>query len=314
MTDSLTMAAVRVRYGDERAPVLALKAGADILADPPHLPTAYRAVLKAVQDGRVSEVRIDQSVERILRLKERLGLLDDPMVDADVVAEVLGTPRPTGPWPRPPAWPRSRCCGERTGWLPLPRRWTVQLTGWNDAGVRTLERELRTLGRTVETRWTGERPTQRADQGRRPRHARPRRHGRRHRLSRCLPAAARAGRRVLRLERAGHHRQCPLTVRREVVPRRRRAHRQLRLGPGVDACPGTASSMARSARPAPRRCASPTPAGRARPCSPSEPARRGESSDAGPLPVERWLGALDPSGRTATSDHRGHRGQRPLPS
>ncbi len=50
MTDSLTMAAIRDRYDDGRAPVLALKAGADMLADPPDLPVAFRGVLRAHRD------------------------------------------------------------------------------------------------------------------------------------------------------------------------------------------------------------------------------------------------------------------------
>jgi beta-glucosidase len=39
-------------------------------------------LLKAVQDGKVSEARIDQSVARILALKFRLGLFEHPYVDA----------------------------------------------------------------------------------------------------------------------------------------------------------------------------------------------------------------------------------------
>jgi beta-N-acetylhexosaminidase len=45
--------------------------------------------------------------------------------------------------------------------LPVPERWSVLLTGWDDAGVRTLEDALRGAGRTVEARWTGAAPTKR---------------------------------------------------------------------------------------------------------------------------------------------------------
>ena len=37
VTDALNMAGVRAKYGDERVPVLALKAGADQLLMPPNL-------------------------------------------------------------------------------------------------------------------------------------------------------------------------------------------------------------------------------------------------------------------------------------
>lgn len=43
-----------------------------------------------VADGRVSEARIDESVGRLLRVKFELGLFDDPYVDEEKAAEVLG--------------------------------------------------------------------------------------------------------------------------------------------------------------------------------------------------------------------------------
>ncbi|KUL29624.1 glycoside hydrolase family 3 protein [Actinoplanes awajinensis] len=75
VTDSLEMAAVRQKYGDERVPVLALKAGVDQLLMPPDLPLAQRSVLDAVASGELTEARIDESVRRILTLKQKRGLL-----------------------------------------------------------------------------------------------------------------------------------------------------------------------------------------------------------------------------------------------
>jgi beta-N-acetylhexosaminidase len=74
VTDALNMAGVRERYGDERIPVLALKAGVDMpmLVDTPtdsvSLDVAYRALLAAVRSGELPEARIDRSVARVLRL------------------------------------------------------------------------------------------------------------------------------------------------------------------------------------------------------------------------------------------------------
>ena len=90
VTDALGMAGVRTRYGDERVPVLALKAGVDQLLDPPDLAVAWNAVLKAVRDGELAEERLDSAVLRILRLKERLGLLDAPYTDPAAVSRVVG--------------------------------------------------------------------------------------------------------------------------------------------------------------------------------------------------------------------------------
>nr|WP_225311087.1 glycoside hydrolase family 3 protein [Microbispora cellulosiformans] len=73
-TDALDMAGVRKKYGDSEVVVRAVLAGADMLLMPPNLPKAYDAILKAVKSGRISESRINESVLRILRLKERRGL------------------------------------------------------------------------------------------------------------------------------------------------------------------------------------------------------------------------------------------------
>jgi beta-N-acetylhexosaminidase len=91
VTDSLGMAGVRQKYGDDRVPVLALKAGADQLLNPPDLPVAWNAVLKAVREGEIEERRIDESILRILALKDRLGLFRDPYVTHDRVDQVVGT-------------------------------------------------------------------------------------------------------------------------------------------------------------------------------------------------------------------------------
>ncbi len=47
-------------------------------------------VVTLVEQGRVPEARIDESVRRLLRLKFQLGLFDDPFVDPERVPEVFG--------------------------------------------------------------------------------------------------------------------------------------------------------------------------------------------------------------------------------
>ncbi|MFF3202550.1 glycoside hydrolase family 3 protein [Streptomyces sp. NPDC002962] len=92
VTDALDMAGVRTKYGDDRVPVLALKAGVDQLLNPPDLDVAWNAVLRAVRDGELSERRLDASVLRILRLKARLGLFDDPYVGPGDAGRTVGAP------------------------------------------------------------------------------------------------------------------------------------------------------------------------------------------------------------------------------
>ncbi|WAX79899.1 glycoside hydrolase family 3 protein [Streptomyces sp. KMM 9044] len=91
VTDSLGMEGVRTKYGDDRVPVLALKAGVDQLLNPPSLDVAWNAVLKAVQDGELTEARLDESILRVLRLKAGLGLFEDPYASPDGVDRIVGT-------------------------------------------------------------------------------------------------------------------------------------------------------------------------------------------------------------------------------
>ncbi|WP_435600984.1 glycoside hydrolase family 3 N-terminal domain-containing protein [Streptomyces sp. C10-9-1] len=91
VTDALTMQGVREQYGDDRVPVLALLAGADQLLDPPDPAVAWRGVRDALESGELSTARIDESILRILRLKERLGLLRDPFVPEHAVEHRVGT-------------------------------------------------------------------------------------------------------------------------------------------------------------------------------------------------------------------------------
>ncbi|MEU3104909.1 glycoside hydrolase family 3 protein [Streptomyces griseoflavus] len=91
VTDSLGMEGVRTKYGDDRVPVLALEAGVDQLLNPPSLDVAWNAVLDAVRGGELTEERLDESILRVLRLKARLGLFDDPYVSHGGVDRTVGT-------------------------------------------------------------------------------------------------------------------------------------------------------------------------------------------------------------------------------
>ena len=75
ITDALRMDAVHDSYGTAEACVLALEAGADMLLLPYNFTNAYEGVMQAVKDGRLTEERIDESLLRILSLKERCNLL-----------------------------------------------------------------------------------------------------------------------------------------------------------------------------------------------------------------------------------------------
>lgn len=69
ITDALDMGAITGYYTSGEAAVQAIEAGADMLLMPEDFYEAYDAVLAAVQDGTISEERINESLERIYRIK-----------------------------------------------------------------------------------------------------------------------------------------------------------------------------------------------------------------------------------------------------
>lgn len=69
ITDALNMTAITDYYTSEEAAVKAIEAGADMLLMPEDFNKAYDALLAAVQDGTISEERINESLRRIYRIK-----------------------------------------------------------------------------------------------------------------------------------------------------------------------------------------------------------------------------------------------------
>ena len=72
------------------AAAMALEAGIDV--ELPNVECYGQPLLQAVRSGAVSESLIDQAVVRVLRIKFRLGLFENPYVDVERVAEVFDTP------------------------------------------------------------------------------------------------------------------------------------------------------------------------------------------------------------------------------
>ena len=62
-------AAISNYYGADEAAVLALRAGCDMIYAPENFETAYNGVLEAVQNGTISEERVNDSLRRIYRIK-----------------------------------------------------------------------------------------------------------------------------------------------------------------------------------------------------------------------------------------------------
>jgi len=93
MSDSLTMKPMKDAYGIEQAAILTVQAGHDIVlqdyqSDPR---ITHRALVEAVRDGRISENQVAASAARIMRYKQWMGVLEDPLVDLEQVPQRVAT-------------------------------------------------------------------------------------------------------------------------------------------------------------------------------------------------------------------------------
>ncbi|MGH3391152.1 MAG: glycoside hydrolase family 3 protein [Actinomadura sp.] len=161
-TDALDMQGIRDKYGDDRVPVLALKAGVDQLLKSPDgaLDLQYNAVLDAVRNGELSEARIEESVYRILRLKKRLGLFTNPIVDPTKVADVVGTPAHLATAQRITDATTTLVKNDAR-LLPLPKDGRrVLVTGWGVTTTQTLAGAIARRGPATSVFETGIAPAQ----------------------------------------------------------------------------------------------------------------------------------------------------------
>ena len=70
ITDGMEMGAITQQYSSAEAALGSIQAGVDIVLGPKNLVEAFDAVIDAVNKGIISEERINQSVRRILKLKQ----------------------------------------------------------------------------------------------------------------------------------------------------------------------------------------------------------------------------------------------------
>jgi beta-N-acetylhexosaminidase len=160
VTDALDMGGATGTYPPDVAPVAAFQAGADQLVLAPQMDVAHAAVLAAVRNGAISKRRLDESVQRILKLKLKRGLFHRPYVDVERAARVVGAPDHLS---------AAQAITDRTttlirndaGLLPLtggPRN--VLVTGWGVTTTRTLGDAIARRGQTVTVLETGTTPAQ----------------------------------------------------------------------------------------------------------------------------------------------------------
>ena len=75
VTDAFDMACITDKYSAAEAAVKSFNAGADIILMPQDLPEAYDAILSKVKSGKITEKRLNDTVQRILKLKFQKGIM-----------------------------------------------------------------------------------------------------------------------------------------------------------------------------------------------------------------------------------------------
>ncbi|MEV5540315.1 glycoside hydrolase family 3 protein [Saccharopolyspora shandongensis] len=159
VTDSLQMDGVRKKHPDAEIPVLALQAGADLLLMPKNLQIAIDGVINAVVTGRLSEQRIDQSVERVLALKAGRGVLANPFVDVSNVDDVVGAEKNLEA--AQTITDRTTTLVRNEGMLlPLKPPGTVFVTGAGDKATAALAERIKARGPQTSALATGLDPMQ----------------------------------------------------------------------------------------------------------------------------------------------------------
>lgn len=91
VTDALSMSGLTIYFGPEETAVRALEAGADLLLKPIDADAAMRGVRNAVQSGRLSEKRIEESARKILAAKYDLGLKKERTTPVDSIDRIVGS-------------------------------------------------------------------------------------------------------------------------------------------------------------------------------------------------------------------------------
>lgn len=97
ITDAMNMKAITEHFGPVDAAIRSVKAGTDIVLMPVGLKEVAQGLLAAVNNGEISESRIDDSVKRILTLKLKRGIIK-PETETDInekiqhALKIVGSP------------------------------------------------------------------------------------------------------------------------------------------------------------------------------------------------------------------------------
>ena len=85
VTDAMDMSGLTIYFNQDEAAVRAFSAGADVLIKPASAEAAIKGLKEAVQSGRISEQRLDDSVRKQLAWKYELGLTKQKITPIDAI-------------------------------------------------------------------------------------------------------------------------------------------------------------------------------------------------------------------------------------
>ena len=93
VTDAMEMKGIASLYSTGEAAVRAVEAGADVLLMPTDPDACIKAIMAAVSSGRISREQLDRSVNRVLAMKQRMGLMTNRVADIDNLSDELSDPK-----------------------------------------------------------------------------------------------------------------------------------------------------------------------------------------------------------------------------
>ena len=91
ITDAMAMGSIVNSFSDRYALIQTIKAGSDMIIQNYDYRGSIDYIEEAVNDGLISEARIDESVLRILNLKSKLGLNKNKLINRNNMQTVLGS-------------------------------------------------------------------------------------------------------------------------------------------------------------------------------------------------------------------------------
>ncbi|HEY0427617.1 MAG TPA: glycoside hydrolase family 3 N-terminal domain-containing protein [Pyrinomonadaceae bacterium] len=91
VTDAMSMSGLTLYFNQDEAAVRAFLAGADVLLKPADTDLAIKGLKDAVQSGRITEARLDESVRKQLAWKYQLGLEKEKITPIDQIDTVVSS-------------------------------------------------------------------------------------------------------------------------------------------------------------------------------------------------------------------------------